>query len=108
MSPPIPELGNAEKLEDNLKKEGIINNDAIKVLESFKMEVKDDRVVVVPTLLKHNGVWSKYESFSEAEAEAEKAGQLYTFDTEEAAEAFMDYETSASATSCRKICSPIS
>ena len=95
---PIPELGNAEKLEDNLKKEGIINNDAIKVLESFKMEVKDDRVVVVPTLLKHNGVWSKYESFSEAEADAEKAGQLYTFDTEEEAEAFMDYETSASAT----------
>ena len=95
---PIPELGNAEKLEDNLKKEGIINNDAIKVLESFKMEVKDDRVVVVPTLLKHKGVWSKYESFSEAEADAEKAGQLYTFDTEEEAEAFMDYETSASAT----------
>jgi hypothetical protein len=95
---PIPELGNAEKLEDNLKKEGIINDDAIKVLDSFKMEVKDDRVVVVPTLLKHEGIWTEYESFSEAEAKAEKAGQLYTFDTEEEAEAFMDYETSAAAT----------
>ena len=99
---PIPELGNAEKLEDNLKKEGIINNDAIKVLESFKMEVKDDRVVVVPTLLKHEGIWTEYESFSEAEAKAEKAGQLYTFDTEEEAEAFMDYETSAAATYAEK------